>query len=363
MKLLYIVADGNLGGGSTHVTQLIQAYRAKGFYTIGLITQKKSDLAKNSAGNVQFSQGINFFGGRLNLLVSFQLMRAIRKFNPDIIHVHGGRAAFFLGFVPLKIPVVYTVHGLHFLDKRGIVKWFGAIAECWAISRSKIVIFVSYFDLRLAQRFHLLNLKATSGRKQRTFVIYNGTSRLSYKLRGSVVWDVAFIGRLEPMKDPSLFIKIAKCLKSYKCLMIGDGSLKAQVFEELHADGLDEVIDLLGSLPRQEVLKIIPQCRIMVMTSRHEGLPIGLLEAMAAGIPIVAAAVGGVPEIISHGETGFLVSSREPEEFAIAIKKILNNPTLYARMRQASLSRVDQVFSETKMVNSITEIYQRALSS
>jgi glycosyltransferase involved in cell wall biosynthesis len=112
---------------------------------------------------------------------------------------------------------------------------------------------------------------------------------------------------------------------------------------------------------RDDIPALLAQCDVCVLPSLSEGLPLAVLEAMAAGKPVVACAVGGVPELVADGQTGLLVPPADPQALAAAIRGLLSDPVLARQLAAAGQARVLQDFSIGAMVARITAIYEELL--
>jgi glycosyltransferase involved in cell wall biosynthesis len=353
-KILYIVADGSLGGGTTHCLQLLREFCSE--FDLGLITQRQSYLEQQGFDLGISTFGLDFFSSRLDLRVPLRINHIVRAFKPDIVHVHGGRAAFFWSLSKPLVPTIYTIHGLHFAHKRGLLKWLGYWGERWAVRRAQSIIFVSYYDRTLAHKYALIHPNQTES------VIYNGIPLKSLPVAVSVPqWDVGFVGRLESVKDPLLFVEIIRAAPELKAVMVGDGSLRPTVQRAVMAYGLGDRLTLLGDCPRHQTLKIIADLGVLVMTSRWEALGLVLLEAMAIGVPVVAPAVGGIPEVIHPEKTGLLVESRCPQAFVDGIRNLQQDLVLKQKCVRQGLVQVGRCFSETRMLEEIEKSYKKLM--
>ena len=149
MKIMQLVADGRPGGGTTFVLALLEGLCRDALVENSLICQRGSYLSQRATemGITVFE--LDFFRNRLDPRVPKQLSRILKSIHPDVVHVHGGRAGFFLSFVPKSIPklnVIYTVHGYHFAHKNWMGKVLGALAEAWVSRRVDCTVFVSNYD-------------------------------------------------------------------------------------------------------------------------------------------------------------------------------------------------------------------------
>jgi len=354
MKVLQIVADGSPGGGTTHVLQILSGLSAS--YEMGLISQPGSYLLEQADHLISSTGRADLFslGSIPASLKSVQ--GTINLFQPDLIHVHGSRAAYFLSLLRTSIPKVYTVHGYHFLMQNIIRKLFQTNLERIAANRHDFIILVSQYDLSIAKNYSFL-LPSTPVK-----VIHNGIPIKDYQ-RGqpSSGEKVGFIGRMEYPKDPHLFLDVISELPEHEALMIGDGSKTESILREIDREPFDN-LEFLGRMSHEDVLEYLPQLAVLVMTSRWEGLPIIALEAMRAGVPVVAINVGGLSEIIESGESGILVDSRDPGIIAAHVRMVLENESLRKRLASEGYKRIREQFSEERMLNEIKLVYESLLA-
>lgn len=354
-RVLQFVADGAPGGGTTHVAQILRA--VKHSCPLGLVTERDSYLARQGE-----SEGIDVFGGNWFKATSLpnslrDLTRVLRDFKPDLVHCHGGRAAFFFSLLRSEVPMLYTVHGLHYA-RRGVA---GRVAGRWQHRRSMKcaahVIFVCQYDRTLALQDRLMpNGKPHS-------VIYNGVAfpqlpEETTRRHPADERPIGFVGRLVPQKHPELFLEVIDRLPQRKAVMVGGGPLAESLEREIARRGLSQRVRRLGELNREATLAAIAGLDVLVMTSRWEGLPLLPLEAMHLGVPVVATAVGGVTEIIEHERTGML-APESPEELAAAVQRLQSDTALRAGIVDAARSDVRQRFSEQTMIEALADLYAR----
>lgn len=351
MRVLQVVADGSPGGGTTHVLQILRGLRDE--VSLGLVTQRNSYLLREAKALGIPSFGIEFFRSRLDLGVPFSLARIVREFEPGVVHAHGGRGAFFCALARMKAPFVYTVHGYHFVNKFRLASWLALNAERLIARRAKEVVFESKYDARLAKEHGILRDSSA-----RSSVIRNGiSSRGGSVSRGAEPGHVGFIGRLETQKDPLLFLDVVEQLPGYTATIAGGGALEGEVENRIRRGGLTRV-ESLGSLSHEESLEVLSRFHVLVMTSRWEGLPILPLEAMRAGVPVVATNVGALEEIIEDGESGLLVD-RSPRGLARAVARLNQDRGFRERIIENGRQRVNALFSEERMLSEILDVYRR----
>ena len=351
MRVLEIVADGSPGGGTAHVLQILRGL--SNTCAFGLITQANSYLLSEAHSLGIKCFGINFFRSRADARVPFELRKIVRKFEPQLVHVHGGRAGFLCAIAATNTPIVYTVHGYHFLQKKPLlVRWLALNAERVASWSADRVLFVSNYDAMVAQAHHLLP------KLKQSVVVSNGISFAQIPRAKPVARKhIGFVGRLEYQKDPLLFLDILERLPDYSATIVGGGALEDEVRKEIKHRNLSSV-RMLGTLSQSESLQELSKLHTVVMTSRWEGLPLLPLEAMWSGVPVVATSVGGLSEIIENERSGLLINSRSADDLAQAVMRLTDDLALRESIVDAARRRVQTLFSEARMLSEIDKIYQ-----
>jgi glycosyltransferase involved in cell wall biosynthesis len=351
MRVVEIIASGDLGGGTNHVLQILQGFKES--ISLALVTQSDSYLFRKAGAMGIPCTGLDFFSSRLDLRVSFRLQKVLRSMKPHVVHVHGGRAAFFLALAGNTVPSVYTVHGFHFLYKPFPFRWLAIAAERLALNRTNHVIFVSQFDQILAKTHRLLSGNTPN------CVIHNGIPCPSVTVgTQGLQFLIGFVGRLEPQKDPLLFLDSLAELPHYRAVIIGTGSLETTVRKEIERKRLADRVTMRGALSHEETMNSMRDFQLLVMTSRWEGLPLIPLEAMRIGVPVVATDVGGMREIIEDGKSGVLVRDRTSTALALAIKRVSENEDLRANLVKEARIRVNEMFSEGTMLSRLRGVYE-----
>ncbi len=176
---------------------------------------------------------------------------------------------------------------------------------------------------------------------------------------------VGMVANFSPDKDHELFIAMAEAVRAQRpdahFVLIGDGPRRASIQRFAVHRGLGDVIRFTGV--REPLRPYYEAMDVAVLTSRTEGLPNVVLEAMACGRPVVAASVGGVPELVSDGVTGRLAASREPADFASAVLELLDHPENAARMGRQAALYAREWFSPEAMVRAYRTLYLRLFES
>ncbi len=176
---------------------------------------------------------------------------------------------------------------------------------------------------------------------------------------------VAFLARLEPQKDPATFLqaaaRVAERAPSARFLVIGGGTLEGVLRREARALGLGSRVVFTG--PRDDAPRLLAASDVLVLTSLKEGMSNAIMEAMAAGRPVVATQVGGNAQLVEDGRTGFLVPPRDPEATARAICRVLEAPDLARSLGERARRRVAERFSVEAMVQATDRLYGELLAS
>lgn len=151
------------------------------------------------------------------------------------------------------------------------------------------------------------------------------------------------VGRMARHKDHAMLMAalglLARAGHQFTAEIIGDGALYEFVRDRARSEGISERVVFRGTLPHDAVLREYARADIFVLSSRSEGCPNVVLEAMAQGVPVVATAVGGVPELVEHEASGLLVPPRDPKAFADALGRLVADAELRAVMGNAARSR------------------------
>jgi glycosyltransferase involved in cell wall biosynthesis len=170
------------------------------------------------------------------------------------------------------------------------------------------------------------------------------------------------IGRLSPQKAPLDFVEAAKLvLKSnptVQFILVGDGPLTTDVEAAI---GTESRIKMLGY--RNDVPDILRILDIFALASLWEGLGRAMTEAMLMGIPVVATAVNGIPELVTHGETGLLSPPQSPAQLAKNLVRLLDNPQEAQRMSQEAQRRVAPRFGIDQMITQIEDVYEELMTA
>jgi glycosyltransferase involved in cell wall biosynthesis len=293
-----------------------------------------------------------------DLLALVEALRVIKKVQPDLIHAHTSKAGIVgrLAGRLCGIPAVYTAHSWGFnsdapLRWRIITPPFEKLASKWT-SR---IITVSHYARDAALRFRIAEeLKLTT--------IHNGVPDVPLRAdpAATSIPLIAMVARFSQGKDHDTMIKaFAELGGTARLMLIGDGPTRRSMEELVDGLGLRGRVEFLGD--RDDVPELLAQSSVFVLSSKFENMPISILEAMRAGLPVIATAVGGVREAVIDGETGLTVQVGSVADLAKALTMIILEPERRIRMGQASRARFLELFSEATMLERTIQVYREAL--
>jgi glycosyltransferase involved in cell wall biosynthesis len=174
---------------------------------------------------------------------------------------------------------------------------------------------------------------------------------------------VGTVGRLDYQKAPEHFVAAIAALRArqpnVRGVWIGSGPLLDEVRGQVRGLGLEDHIVLAGE--RRDVADLLPAFDVFAMSSRYEGLPCAVVEAMRCGVPVVVTAVNSVPDLVVPGETGVLVPPGRPLDLAAALAGVLDEPERAAAMVARGRERAADAFDEERLGQALDEEYTRAL--
>lgn len=354
MKILEFVCDGAPGGGTNHVLQLLRGLPDR--FGRALLTQTDSYLANEAKKlGIEVHTG-DFFRSRIDRTAVSRVQEIIDKVRPELIHNHGGRAAFYYSWTRKRVPSIYTVHGFHFARKSIFPRAAGRLGEVRSIKAADHVVFVSHYDANLAKQHRLIA-------EDKPFrVIHNGIPSPVQPTKKEKL-GVGFIGRLVTQKNPELFVKMMQQLPGVKAVIVGGGDLDDSVKQQIRSCGLEEQIRCYGSLGHQDALEVLANLDVLVMTPRWEGLPLLPLEAMLLKVPVVSTAVGGIPEVIDHMKHGMLVHDRSAQQLADCVALLLDDNGLRQQIIDAAYQRALTDFNQQHMLNELSETYMQVFDT
>jgi glycosyltransferase involved in cell wall biosynthesis len=254
----------------------------------------------------------------------------------------------------LGIPALFTAHGWSFttgvpaLPAR-LYRWVERLTAGFADR----IITVSEYDRQLALRYRVVS-------PAKLVTVHNGMPDVAPALRARPERcppRLVMIARFEPQKDHATLLRALAQLKStpWELDVIGDGPLRAQAAALATELGIGQRVRFLGF--RRDIAEQLAQHELFLLISHWEGFPRSILEAMRAGLPVVASDVGGVRESVVQGETGFVVAPQDVGALSARLETLLSDPGLRSRLGAAGRLRYEQHFTFERMFEQTLAVY------
>lgn len=361
MRILYLITQSIFGGAQTHVSQLLGYFGQ--MHDVHLVVGNRGFLTCYCDKHQIPVTIVPQLARAINIWADMRAIKAISKiideFKPDVIHAHSSKAGF-VGRIVGRIsgvPTIFTAHGWAFAPNTPIVRRQLAWAAEWIAARnSQPIICVSEYDKKLA-------IRAKIATPERIEIIKHGIP-----LAGPIANRVGInpprfvmVARFSEQKDQKTLIHATNNLSDldFQVDFIGSGPYLEECKQLVSLYGLESRISFLED--RKDVPELLAGYQVFVLSTHYEGLPISIMEAMRAGLPIIATDTCGIPEEVEDGRNGFLVPLRDPEYLAATMRRLIENPSL--RVQQGLKSRemfVDR-FVDEKMFARINELYLRVI--
>jgi glycosyltransferase involved in cell wall biosynthesis len=360
VKILYIITRAERGGAQVHLLDLLKNLPS---YCQPVVATGEEgfmcDEARRLGIPVHVIKGLVQPLSPLNDLVALsRLVTLICKEQPDLVNAHTSKAGL-LGRLASRLtstPAVFTAHTWSFADGvPAFQRWIATPLERFAAALGGKIITVSQANRATAVRH-----RVSSG--ENLVCIWNGIPDVAFRARPGSRRPITLItvARLVPQKDHILLLESLAGLRTpWRLLVVGDGPNRGQVQAMAGCLGLSGNVQFLGD--RSDVAQLLSQSDIFVLPSKWEGLPISILEAMRAGLPVIASDVGGVAECVEDGVTGFLVPPHDETRLRGALARLIQSPELMHRMGEAGRNRFEKNFRIDAMVKRTLAVYRDAV--
>jgi glycosyltransferase involved in cell wall biosynthesis len=307
---------------------------------------------------------VRYLGKRLGFdyRTYYRLPPVLNELKPDIVHTHLHVFRYALPFLLLrkKAALLHTVHNLAEREIEPRLRWL----QRYALKHGVVPVAVAKEVADSLRRLYGI---------QRCRVIPNGipTDRYSKPQIPRKEWraregfgenDVLFVcvARFAPQKNHALLVKafalgLARS-RSAHLVLVGAGDLQDQLEEQVKNLGLAGQVHFLGL--RSDIPEVLGAMDVFVLSSDYEGNPLSVMEAMAAGLPIVSTAAGGVPDLMENGKEGLIVQPGDVDGLSSAMTFLLGNRELRKFLGGAAARRAKEKFDVSTMVQAYEELYE-----
>lgn len=364
MKILIIPEFSSQQSGTFHFFEtLIKIHLDNKIETAVVLTksQLNSSLVKQLEGqNIKILEVCNrsklFRLPYLSIVFDiFTVCQYFNKFKPDIIHISNGTPGLMLGALIFPCSIVFTMH-TYPISKLFVSKLSILLAGIYClishfVGNKKRFVTVSQASARFISRYFKIPQQVID-------VIPNGVPYSDYysNLSSQIILTV---GHVTWYKNPDFWLKIAQKLierkSSVKFIWLGAGDLLDQMRAKVDKLGLRHQVMFKGNC--ENVDSYYVQACIYLQPSLVESQGIAVLEAMSYGLPCVVSNIGGLPESVIEGETGFICSSQNVDEFVSKLLILLEDTTLMKRMGELGRQRISRYFSESSQSKKLLALY------
>lgn len=378
IRILRVIARLNIGGPAIHVTLLADRFRPPDYETTlvaGRIGPGEGDMQYYAESLGVQPVIIPELGRALHplrdLATLWKLYRLIRQVQPDVVHTHTskagfvGRVAAWLAGVPV---IVHTFHGHAFHSYFGplLTRLFILLERLTARMTDTIITLTEGLRRELVETYHIARGKQ--------FIVlplgldlegFTRTARGGGAFRAA--WGlppaaplVGIVGRVVPIKNHRLFLEAAARVRAQlpaaRFAVIGDGESRPEMEALAAALGLADAVTFTGW--QRDLAAIYSDLDVLVVSSVNEGTPVSVIEALAAGCPVVATAVGGLPDLLEGGKLGRLTPPGDSDALAAAIVETLQAPPAGEAARQLMLNR----YGINRLASDLDSLYRGLLA-
>jgi glycosyltransferase involved in cell wall biosynthesis len=382
IRIVRVIARMNIGGPAIHVTLLnsrLDPNRFESTLVTGLENAGEGSLLEWAV-----TQGVQplvipeivgeaTFGPR-DVAALRKMYAIIRRANPHIVHTHTAKAGF-VGRLAAKMAgapmIVHTFHG-HVL--RG---YYSPVKTALLNQMEKMLARLTDRIVAVSEavRRDLIELRVAPAEKVVTVPLgldldeFANADRLrgSFRAEHKIARDrklIGIVGRLALIKNHRLFLEMARQLLTIvpesRFVIVGDGLLRRGLETYAEQLGIREQVIFVGW--RRDLASIYADLDILVVSSNNEGTPVSAIEAMASGCPVVATRVGGMPDVVKDGETGFLAPPNDALTLARSAAELLRDSPKRNRMGQAARAVALEHFSVQRLVADTERLYDELLT-
>ena len=362
MNILFVITRADtIGGAQVHVKDLATALQTDNHKVLvltgkrGIYNQDLKEAGIESVACRDLQKSINPISDGKSLRY---ILHVINLFKPDLIAAHSSKTGILgrLASKITKVPCVFTAHGWSFISgipepNRTIFRWLEKLSAPLA---NKIIC-VSEYDRQIG-------LQASMSSSQ-LLTIHNGMKDIPQRLQANPgqteAVKIAMVARFDRQKDHATLIEAFKDLNA-ELILIGNGPSFNKTREQVNKLGIDNKVSFLGF--RQDIAEILAEVQIYTLISHWEGLPCTIIEAMRAGLPVVASDVGGVKEIVLEGETGYIVPRGDVATLKNRLSYLLENEQARISMGIMARQKYESQLTFQHMYDKTLSTYQNVVA-
>ncbi|MEL6930180.1 MAG: glycosyltransferase family 4 protein [Cyanobacteria bacterium J06600_6] len=362
MNILFVITRADaIGGAQVHVKDLATALQADNHKVLvltgerGVYNQDLKAVGIESVACQDLQKQINPVADGKSLRY---ILHIINLFQPDLIAAHSSKTGILgrLASQITKVPCIFTAHGWSFTSgipepNRTIFRWLEKLTAPFADK----IICVSEYDRQIG-------LKAKM-KSEQLLTIRNGMKDITPSLQANPSQTesvkIAMVARFDKQKDHATLIEAFKDLNA-ELVLIGDGPTLDQTRQRVQELGISDRVSFLGF--RSDIAEILAEVQIYTLVSHWEGLPCTIIEAMRAGLPVVASDVGGVKEIVLAGQTGYVVPRRDIAALKERLNYLIENEQARISMGIMGRQKYESQLTFKHMYDQTLSVYKTAIA-
>lgn len=358
LKILHIEGGRNLYGGARQALYLMEGLADRG-HRNALVCPEGSELARAAVAHAEIHS--MSMGGDLDLRLIPRLRCCLHHLRPDLVHLHGRIGADVMGGIACRLEGVPVVHSRRVDNPES--RWIVALK--YRLHDRVIAISEGIGRVLLAaglpaEKLRLVRSAVDSKRFDRPCNRELLASRLGVPEEAR---PIGIVAQLIARKGHCFLIEalppLVEEFPRLRVLIFGKGPLEQDLHGRVASAGLEEQVQFVGF--REDLPDLLPCLELLVHPATREGLGVSLLQAASAGVPIVASAVGGIPEAVHHGRNGLLVPPEDVQALGTAVATLLRGGRLARRMGDTGKELMRSAFSVDVMVEGNLAVYRELL--
>lgn len=363
LRVAYLITRSEHGGAQSHLLQLIDGLSewVDPFVMVGDTGFLTRSLESRSVRHTVIPELVRAIHPVKDVIAITKISRLLGDERIQILHSHTAKSgvAGRICSAIRGVPCIFTPHGWAFSERNGgSVRLLALAAEKLLSCTTAAYIAVADDELRMG---------VTCGVAPRRYFhhIPNGITDLPSP-RGAEGHPncpprVIMVARMAPPKDFDLLLRaMADIEEEYRLVLVGDGPLRGEIEAKIEKLGIGGRVLLLGL--RDDVPVQLARSAIFVLSSLSEALPVSIIEAMRAGLPVVASDVGGVNELIEDGATGYLTPRGDKNALREAIRTLIRDGALRQKQGRAGRARYEEKFSALSMCAKVNALYRKVVA-
>lgn len=368
-KILFAITKGNWGGAQRYVFDLATNLPKNSFEVVvacGQGDRLKKKLAVKNIKVIKIAGLDRDISVGSDLSAFYSILQIIKAEKPDILHLNSskiGSIGALAGRLSGVRQIIFTGHGWAWNEKRNFFSKFLILTAHW------LTILLSHKIIAVSENIAQQIKRLPGIEKANIVVVHNGisdteylerfTARTELNIKATGKFWIGAISELHNNKGLDVLIaayaEVTKRHSDTALVIIGEGEKRSELTEQIESLNLGKKVYLLGFV--EDARKYLKAFDILVMSSRTEAFPYVPLEAGLAQLPLIATAVGGIPELIQDGTNGFLVRPNDSDELSGKISELLQNTTQATILGHNLRKTVEKNFSTDLMVEKTLSIY------